>query len=116
MMKILQETASSQTLKVIPRSYPTLVDVVITNEDTKVSTTYEDLTASSNLGYLVMDEVWDLKENKFYSFEVWDLDAGEQNEIIYKGKIFCTNQENYSINNGEYTERTRDNTYKFYGQ
>lgn len=83
-MKILQESASSQTLKVIPRSYPSIVDVVITNEDTKTSVTYADLSSSSNLGYLEIPTVYTLEEDTFYSFEVWDkTDTGYNMEFDY---------------------------------
>lgn len=71
-MKILQSSASSQTLKIIPRSYPELVDVVIKNEDTKDVTTLSDVTTVSNLGYLEIPSVFTLVEDTFYSFEVWD--------------------------------------------
>jgi len=115
-MKILLESTDSQTLKIIPRSYADLVDVVITIEDSKEVTTLEDVATISNLGYLEIPSVFDLKEDTFYSFEVWDLDAGEQNETIYKGKIFCTNQTDYSLNDGQYSERTRTNEYKIHGE
>ena len=110
-MKILQQSASSQTLKIIPRSYPDLVDVVIKNEDTKDVVTLSDVATVSNLGYLEIPSVFTLVEDTFYSFEVQDSD---DSSVIYKGKIFCTNQTGYSINDGVYTERTRDNTYKIH--
>jgi hypothetical protein len=71
-MKILQETVSSQTLKIIPKSYPTLVDVVITNEQTDEITTIEDLTSTTNAGYLDIPYAYVLKEDQYYSFEVFD--------------------------------------------
>lgn len=71
-MKILEESASSQTLKIIPKSYPTLVDVVVTDEEANTPLTIENVVSVTNGGYLDIDSVYALKEGKFYSFEVWD--------------------------------------------
>lgn len=51
-----------------------------------------------------------LKENTFYSLKVY-LDA--TNEIIYKDRIFCTNQtvKEYSINQNEYFTPNIDNNF-----
>ncbi len=38
----------------------------------------------------------------------------DRNDSIFKGRIFCTNQDNYSIQNGLYTERSRDIKYTIY--
>ena len=37
----------------------------------------------------------------------------ENREIVYKDKIFCTSQnlDNYSINNGDYTQHSSNNDY-----
>lgn len=72
-MKILQETTDEQTLKIIPKSYDTIVNVVITNEQTNEQTTIENLTATQVGGYLEIPYAYDLKEDQFYTFEVFNL-------------------------------------------
>lgn len=109
-MKILKETTDPQTLRIIPRSYVDTVDVILTNERTNTPVTLSGLTATTNGGYLDITNVFDLKEDNNYSFEVKDV----LSKTIYKGKIFCTNQDDYTINNGLYTERGKDNKYVIY--
>lgn len=107
-MKILKETTDPQTLRFIPRSFVSAVDLVIKNENTQVETTFTNLTATKVGGYLGVTEVFDLDEDTFYSFRVYSA-----TEDIYRGKIFCTNQnpDEYSINNGEYLERDNKKEY-----
>ena len=69
-MKILKETTDPQTLRVIPRSYVDTVDVILTNERTNTPVTLSELTATTNGGYLDITNVFDLKEDNNYSFEV----------------------------------------------
>ena len=57
-MKILLPSTASQLLKVIPREYSTAVDVVLTNEENNVSTTFSNLAANNNAGYLDIYDTW----------------------------------------------------------
>jgi hypothetical protein len=68
--------------------------MVILNELTDVSETYL-ITPTADRYYLVIEEVLNLKEGNFYTLEVKN-----GSEIVYKGKIFCTNQStSYSSTN-----------------
>ena len=105
-MKILKTTDTS--LKVIPRSYPDTVDLTIRNEGTNESTTLIDIAVTNSLGYLDIPFTYTFTEGSNYDFEV--SSAGER---IYKGKIFCTDQEieSYSMNKNRYEERTVQRNY-----
>jgi len=82
-MKILLESANSQTLKILPKSYPTLVDVVITDEEANTPVTIQDVVAVTNEGYLDIATVLALKEGKFYSYEVFDkVESGDNIKCI----------------------------------
>ena len=84
--------------------------MVILNELTDVSETYL-ITPTVDRYYLVIEEVLNLKEGNFYTLEVKN-----GSEIVYKGKIFCTNQSisTYSVNNNEYTSYSSTNDYVTY--
>ena len=108
-MIILEEIGTAQTFKIIPREL-VADSMVILNELTDVSETYA-ITPTVDRYYLVIDEVLNLKEGNFYTLEVKN-----GSEIVYKGKIFCTNQSisTYSVNNNEYTNVTTDNDFIIY--
>lgn len=116
-MIVLQETVSRQTFNVIPRSY-TADSMDITDEG-GVTTNYAlggldtdrvDYNGTSNTEgtYLEISNVVSLTEGKFY-----DLAVKNGSTVIYRDKIFCTNQtvSSYSINNGEYTEQSSNSDF-----
>ena len=47
-----------------------------------------------------------LKEDRFYNLTVYN-----NTDIMYKDKIFCTSQTDYSINNDSYIQRETNNDY-----
>jgi len=112
----LSTSASSQTLKIIPRSYASTINMILRDDSTNTSTTYSSISTSTDKNYLVIAQALSpiLVEGRFY-----DMTVKEGTDIIYKDKIFCTdqtvNQENndyYSVNSGEYTtEDSYDNDY-----
>ena len=108
-MIVLQETASAQEVKFIPREYQADT-IVLVNETTDESTTYNITTTQSGY-YLVVNDVFDLKENNFYFMTVKN-----GSDIVYRDKIYCTNQtiSDYSVNNGEYDDYTSTNDYITY--
>ena len=108
-MIVLEETGAAQGFKIIPR-VPLADSMVITNELTDVSTTYA-ITPTVDRYYLVIEEILNLKEGNFYTLEVKN-----GSEIVYKGKIFCTNQSisTYSVNTNEYTSYSNTNNYVTY--
>ena len=100
-MIVLQETASAQDFKVIPRAY-SADRMEITNETLNTTVSY-DISVTQDSYYLTWSEIVTLKENTFYNLTVFN-----GSDIVYKDRIFCTNQtvSEYSVNNGEFTTRT----------
>ncbi len=108
-MHILKEQTLPQTLYIIPRSYPDKITLLIQDDVTKNETEDPVDVAMSNY-YLGIPYAFDLKEGHFYTFIVKEFGT---EEVIYLGRIFCTNQpiETYSINDGNYKARPHDNNY-----
>jgi len=114
-MIILQETGTSQTFKVIPRSY-TADTMIIEEEGTNAPVSYAitptrvdyDGNSDTTGTYLSVSKIVSLTEDRFYT-----LTIKNGSTVIYKDKIFCTNQtvSDYTINNGVYTEQSSDNDY-----
>ena len=110
----LTTSASAQTLKVIPRSYASSVSMILRDDSTNTSTTYSSISTSTDKNYLVVSQALSpvLVEGRFY-----DLTIKEGGNVIYKDKVFCTDQAvaSYSVNNNEYTIPTgndvHDNDY-----
>ena len=106
----LTPTASAQTIKVIPRNYASSVTMILRDDSTNTSTTYSSVSASTDKNYLVISQALNpvLVEGRFY-----DMTVKEGSNVIYKDKIFCTNQtiSSYSVNSGEYTVPTGNDQY-----
>lgn len=142
-MKVLQETTDLQTLKIIPREYVPIIGYVLTNESTNTSVIKADIDTLTDSGYITFEDVFTLSEGVFYNLEVYynnaiqdyisevadDFGVYEQNvcfdnfsidssKLIYRCRIFCTNQENlekFSINDGEFIqENSYNNEYEIY--
>ena len=109
-MKHLTTSASAQTLKIIPRSYASTVSMILRDDSTNTSTTYGSISTSTDKNYLVISQALNpvLVEGRFY-----DMTVKEGSNVIYKDKIFCTNQtiSSYSVNSGEYTVPTGNDQY-----
>jgi len=130
-MIVLTTSATAQTLKVIPRQYDTVFKMSVRDDSTNVTVEYDVNSATISGNYYTFDNVFSpvLVEGHFYDLELfasydywntnyslwqnydvlWQEDAGFKG-IIYKDRIFCTdqtiNQTNnnyYDINSGEYT-------------
>ena len=106
-MKVLN-TDLIQGFSIIPtREVVGVVSLEFTNETTKevylrtatslIQTDLLELNVA-NLNFLIQDNFYNLK-------------VTNNNEVIYKDRIFCTNYSSatYSINNGEYTLPNIDN-------
>lgn len=106
----LTTSSSAQTLKIIPRSYASSVTMILRDDSTNTSTTYTSISTSTDKNYLVISQALNpvLVEGRFY-----DLTIKEGSNIIYKDKIFCTDQtiSDYSVNSGEYTIPTGDDKF-----
>ena len=105
-MIILQESASPQTFKFIPRELEA-TSMVIHDEATNIDTTIS-ITPSVVKYYLEVIETLTLVEGRTYTMTILN-----GTDVVYKDKIFCTNQtiSNYSISNGEYIENTTSNEF-----
>jgi len=107
-MKILTTSASAQTLKIIPREYQANIDVILRDNSTNESTTYAVATSTSG-DYMTFNLTLALVENRFY-----DMTCKFGSNVIYKDKIFCTDQviADYTVNEGQYTtENSYNNDY-----
>lgn len=108
-MKVLSTNSGEQTFKVIPREYVTTLSMSITDDSTKDTTTYSSLIGTEINNHLQIGVTFNpvLKEGRFYDMVL----KKEDNTIIYKDKIFCTNQDiasnqEYTVNSNEYTSDT----------
>lgn len=123
-MNIINPTLTTNVLTVIPRDYQSIasIEVVFTNEDTKVSTTVIPSAICTKTNNLVLDiAVPTFIEGERYTFDVrqfsttlvynkdnrnWcQSDSGLlDTTIIFKGKALVTEFEfnNYTINNNEF--------------
>ena len=88
-MKVLNNTGEIQTIRVIPRSYPSALTLTLRDDQTNDIDTYALISGFSVVNdYLVIDNVYTLREFHFYDLTITDQDG----DIIYKDRIFCTNQ------------------------
>ena len=106
----LTTSASAQTLKVIPRSYASSVSMILRDDSTNTSTTYSSISTSTDKNYLVVLQALSpvLVEGRFY-----DLTIKEGSNVIYKDKVFCTDQtiSSYTVNSSEYTVPTGNDVF-----
>ena len=113
-MKIIG-TNGDKTFKVIPRQFVSgAITINLTSESTG-ATINKTPTASTDGNYMSFVAAFGtLTEGDFYMLEVKSGAA-----VIYKDKVFCTDQtinqannDYYSVNSGEYTtENSFDNDY-----
>jgi len=115
---ILKEQAGSQTFKIIPRSY-TADSMNIKGQEgttnyliTPTRVDFDDTVDASGL-YMSIAKIVSLKEGQQYRLTVLN-----GSDVVYEDMIFCTNQTigngDFTINNGEYTDRSTDNDYVIY--
>ena len=94
-MKVLTTSSNPQQLEIIPRSYPSVITVKLRNEITNEVTTIPSVSTTTLKGYLRFSTSYSLEESYFYELTILDGTT-----VIYKDKIFCTNQDiaDYSVN------------------
>lgn len=135
-MKKLTTSTGEQTIRIIPRSYPDEITLTLRDDSTNTSVSYTiennqweylndewqlaDYTWETTKGmyiqdgYLYITNNYALIEGRFY-----DLTIVSAGEVIYKDKVFCTDQtidqdtnSYYSVNDSVYTtENSYDNDY-----
>ena len=103
-MVILKEQSASQSFKIIPRVNDA-DSIIITGAEGSNTVAF---TPTYDLYYMVIAGVFALKQGQQYTFSVMN-----ESNIVYKGRIFCTNQaiDNYSINTNTYTETVSNNDF-----
>ena len=108
-MIVLTTSTSAQTFSFIPRDTPT--SMVITDDQTNVPATIAITSQTSGNYVNTITADFDLIEGHFY-----DLVLYKNTDIVYKDRIFCTDQNivSFSVNNGEYTSNTTSNTFIVY--
>jgi hypothetical protein len=108
-MNIVTPSAGSKTITIIPRKYPASVTAKLTNENTN-TTEVKTITPVNSNGFMSLVSTWTLTNDNFYLLEVFDGTL-----LIYRGRVFCTNQTNlpkYSVNYNLYTEANlTDNSF-----
>ena len=106
-MVILQQSASEQSIRFIPRT-STYDGLFITDDQT--NTEVQVTIASSVQGdyFDTINATFSILENHFYNLEIRN-----GNTVVYKDKIFCTNQavNSYSVNEGKYTSIPSNNEF-----
>lgn len=111
-MIVLQESVTAQNINFIPRSYTSgnTYNVSIINETTNAEVYNEDTTEITEiLYYNQYNDIFTLKEDTTYN-----LIIKEGTDVIFKDKIFCTNQTNlpeYTVNENEYITNDTDNEF-----
>jgi hypothetical protein len=108
-MIILKEQIEPQELKFIPREMSANT-IVLRNETTNIETTIAaDFSLSSY--YLTTTTIFDLKEDTFYN-----LTIKNGSSIVYRDKIFCTNQtkSDFTVNENTYVENNIINEFIIY--
>jgi len=108
-MIILKEQVEEQSLKFIPRTYFATA-IVLVNEMTNESTTITSDFYKDGY-YLFTTTTFDLKEGNFYTLSILN-----NTDVVYKDKIFCTNQviADYTINKDEYVANQTTNDFIVY--
>jgi hypothetical protein len=113
-MKILTTSTSNQTIKVVPREYVTTASLVLRDDTTNTETT-DSVTPTTIGDYLQIENADTLKESRFYDLTL----KNSGGSVIYKDKVFCTDQtvdqstnNYYSVNDSVYTtDTTYDDDY-----
>lgn len=111
---IILTTELNQSFPIIPIQEVDLDNndlyFIMTDETTQNSYTRQITfrSSQSDIYYIGITDFDFLKENTFYNIKVMFTNT---NQIIYKDRVFCTNQpkETYTINDGVYTLPNIDN-------
>lgn len=109
-MIILTNDTQAQSFVCIPRSN-VFDSIEITDDQTNETVVIEEFDFTEGDYYSTIDAAFELVENHFY-----DLVLKDGTTIVYKDRIFCTNQPivQFSVNNGQYVSSTTSNTFIVY--
>jgi len=102
-MKHLLPTSNAQTIKIIPRVYSTSVTIKLRDDSSNQEVTILP-SAIINKNYVELTSVFTLVEGRFYDLKIYNgQGAVSESDIIYRDKIFCTDQSTNQSNNEHYT-------------
>jgi hypothetical protein len=123
-MKLITSTTETKLFKIIPRYiFINNVTVRLTSESTNITIEKLDISVARDENYMSVYVYLDsLVEGDFYRLEILNTSSGSpipQNTIIYKDRVFCTDQdvnqkdnEYYSVNKDRYiSEESSDNEF-----
>tara|TARA_B100001250_G_C19607192_1_gene703292 strand:- start:489 stop:866 length:378 start_codon:yes stop_codon:yes gene_type:complete len=122
-MIILQSTTSSQTIKFIPREYESsgsnIYNISIKNETTNSEVYNADTNSFTLEDYFYKYSAAFTRVKNSVTVSSFDQDTfyiltiKKSGSVIYKDKIFCTNQtiSSYSVNENEYTQKETTNDF-----
>ena len=111
-MIVLQESASAQNIDFIPRTFTSgnTYNVTIVNETTNTEVDNVNTTSiTENLYYNRYNATFNLKQDVTYN-----LTIKSGSDVIFKDKIYCTNQTDlpaYTVNESEYIFNDTDNEF-----
>ena len=109
-MIILTTSTSEQSFVFIPRRH-TFDYVGVTDEQTGVTVEISNYTHTIGDYYDTLEAEFNLVENHFY-----DLVIVNGAVVVYKDRIFCTDQpiSSFSVNNGQYVSNSTTNEFIVY--
>ena len=115
-MKILLDSSNNQTLSFVPRAYPDTIDYTLVEDGTNRTVNGASIPTINISGFLTISQKFKLTRDKFYRIDIFD---NSDSTLIFRDKIFCTNQDvkDYSLNEGEYVEdESKNNDYIIFGE
>ena len=100
-MHILQVSESSQSIVIIPRSFPASVTLHLIDES-KNTTAMPSVSVASANGFMTLTGTFSLTDSRYYGLKVFDGST-----LIYRDRVFVTSQteyDKYTVNQNIYTE------------
>jgi len=88
-MHILQVSESSQSIVIIPRSFPASVTLQLIDESKNTTATPSVSAASAN-GFMTLTGTFSLTDSRYYGLKVFDGST-----LIYRVRVFVTSQTEY---------------------
>jgi len=108
-MHILQVSDSSQSIVIVPRSFPSSVTLQLIDES-KNTTATPSVSVVSADGFMTLTGTFSLVNGRYYGLKVLDGST-----LIYRDRVFVTSQTEYdkfTVNQNVYTEeQSYDNEF-----
>ena len=108
-MHILQVSDSSQSIVIVPRSFPSSVTLQLIDESKNTTATPSVSVAFAD-GFMTLTGTFSLVNGRYYGLKVLDGST-----LIYRDRVFVTSQTEYdkfTVNQNVYTEeQSYDNEF-----